>query len=1071
MPRTLILLGILPLLAFSQPPLDSLQQVWRDTRQPDSSRFDALLLWAEATESADSALRLLHSLYDTAAYRGDLPWMATARLEMAAWTQGAADYPLALAWVAEARALADSASAPALVGKAWVRQGLIEASQREPDQAKASIRAGIAYLQAADDRPALAWGLEQLGVVYHNQAQYDSAVALNRQALVLYQSWGEMSEVAKCLYGIGLAYYQLNQDDSARHYFSANLDLAAELGDAQGQANVLVDLGQLALFDGDYGEAMTYYEQGLRIARAQALVKPTGWLLQAIGLVYFAQNQWDEALRHFTESLATEEAAGDVYLRMDLMDGMGLSYSRQENPEAALRHFERGRVMAEEIKNPFFLAKFANRMGLLHHQQGQYAAAEADFRRALATYQEIKNVDGEANTWYRLGLTYQAQGNLTQAIAAFERALPMADGLQAKPLMARITKELHMAYRQTGQYQQALETFDQYIALRDSLHDQNNQAATLRYEYETKALTDSLAYVEAKAVTDLAHQRQLSLRNYLLIAALALGLLGIGFLRYRQQVRSRTREAELQQARARQEQLAELGRLKSRFFANISHELRTPLTLMTAPLDHLLAQNRTWEPDRMRQELTRIQRNGRSLLRLVEEILDLSKLEAQQLRLHEAPVQVARMVQDVAATFEPSFAQRGIRFSLDLDLAPDRWVMLDRPKVEKILNNYLSNALKFTPEGGRIQLRVQETADRLAFQVQDSGPGIAPADLPHVFDRFYQAGQEQAVAQGGTGIGLSLVRELAQLMAGQAYVESRLGAGSTFYIELPKRVAAGIAPVIDIPEVADGASPTVGGDFTILVVEDNPDMRAFIAGLLSPVYARVLEARHGREALARLEAEGDRIDLVLSDVMMPELDGLGLLRLIKERPAWRHLPVLMLTALASERDKLGALTLGVDDYLVKPFSVPELLARVQNQLSRVQERKAWLQSAEYQAEAEADEAPALSPLDQEWIEGLRQFVENALPETKLDVDTLADAAHLSPRQLRRRLKTLTGLSPAKFIKEIQLERARQALEDGRVVSLSDLAYNCGFEHQTTFSTLFKARYGKSPSAYLKHLAS
>ncbi|PSR14506.1 MAG: hypothetical protein C7N36_03730 [Bacteroidetes bacterium] len=533
-------------------------------------------------------------------------------------------------------------------------------------------------------------------------------------------------------------------------------------------------------------------------------------------------------------------------------------------------------------------------------------------------------------------------------------------------------------------------------------------------------------------------------------------------------VQERTEEIRLQA-----EELKQLDKVKSNFFANISHELRTPLTLILGPLSYILESPAEWEKEDMQKQLLVMQRNGKSLMQLIEEILDLSKLEANKLELEEEPTPVVSFFEHLFFVFEPQFQSQGLEYELVLDVKEDLHVLLDRKKMEKVLNNFLGNAIKFTNRYGKIVLRVTETDSQLKIKITDNGKGIHPKDLPYIFERFYQSKQADQQLYGGTGIGLALVNEFAQLMGGKAYADSTLGEGSNFYFELPKKVVAPEkmlpqAKLTDLVEVEEIYA--IGSDFTILIVEDNQDMRNFIHQLLKPKYQRIFLANNGAEGLLLLQEHGTAIDLIVSDVMMPEVDGLTMLREIKTHPEWYGIPVVMLTALAADRDRLTALTIGVDDYLTKPFSVSELLIRVQNLLFNFQQRKEWKASAEFHAELprpeENDTSAPINAEDKGWLDELKTMVVKVMEDTVLDVESLAAAAFMSPRQLNRKLKTLTGLSPNKFIKEVQLQTAREILENRTSISIAEVAHKVGFEHPSSFSRIFKDRFGKTPSDYL-----
>ena len=581
----------------------------------------------------------------------------------------------------------------------------------------------------------------------------------------------------------------------------------------------------------------------------------------------------------------------------------------------------------------------------------------------------------------------------------------------------------------------------------------------------------------------------------LLVLASLAGLIYLFVRRNTQKLRKRQEEletiveertAQIKKDKALIEEQAEelrtLDKVKSNFFANVAHELRTPLTLILGPLSYILDNPEAWEKEEVQQQLLVMQRNGKSLLQLVEEILDLSKLEAHKLELEEEPTSVVSFFEHIFTVFEPQFQSQNLDYELTFNLYEDDvFVLMDRKKMKKVIHNFLSNALKYTPRRGKIKLDVRELEDTLCIQVSDTGKGVHPKDLPYIFERFYQSKQVDQKREGGTGIGLALVSEFADLMRGRAWAESELGVGSRFYFEWPKQKTKAFQITTTGESVTDSELDkitSIGTDFTILVVEDNPDMRQFVCGLLEKHYT-VLSAVNGLEGLEQLRNTSNAIHLVVSDIMMPEMDGLEMLTEIKSDSRLSGIPVIMLTALAGERDKLHALTIGVDDYLTKPFSVPELLTRVQNLLYNYHQRQQWqlTKAAEQEngkrkkkRKTDDENMGTLSISDKEWIANARKMVEASFSESLITIDELAQHQHLSVRQLNRKLNSITGLSAGRFIREVQLESARQILEDGMAVSVSEVGYRCGFAYPSTFSNLFKKRYGKSPGEFLKEKA-
>lgn len=385
--------------------------------------------------------------------------------------------------------------------------------------------------------------------------------------------------------------------------------------------------------------------------------------------------------------------------------------------------------------------------------------------------------------------------------------------------------------------------------------------------------------------------------------------------------------------------LKELDKVKSRFFANISHELRTPLTLINAPLESLIYNGEIKE-DHVRETLKTARNNGVSLLTLVEEILDLGKLEAGKLKLVENPVRLREFLIEILNSYQSGFKKRNIELTFDFWPSGKLAMLMDENQCGKVIRNLLSNALKFTKD--EISITVQESPDDaniIQIIVKDNGVGIHPNDLPFVFDRYYQSEQPNQKAEGGTGIGLALAKELAHLHGGSLSAKSVLGEGASFTLELPFKMVKEetVVPLTSahyvlleetLKETVNSYSRKFKIDRPVLLItEDHPEMRVFIAQTLRP-YFEVMQAENGKVALDILES--NTIDIVISDVMMPVMDGFELLGAIKKNDALHQVSLVMLTARADQEDKLHALAMGIDDYLTKPFSAAEFLARIKN---------------------------------------------------------------------------------------------------------------------------------------------
>jgi signal transduction histidine kinase/DNA-binding response OmpR family regulator len=565
-------------------------------------------------------------------------------------------------------------------------------------------------------------------------------------------------------------------------------------------------------------------------------------------------------------------------------------------------------------------------------------------------------------------------------------------------------------------------------------------------------------------------------KTWVFIVIVVLSVLGLTalflVLRFRQL--RKTQEKLERKVKEATRELRELDSLKTRLFANVSHEFRTPLTLILGPISSVLKRKKIADKDAELLQLAL--HNGQGLEHLITEILDLGKLESGKLSLKEAPIHLGEAIQKVAASFHAAAENKGLQFYFKSEIPENAYLRCDRHLVEKILNNLLSNAVKFTPENGVVHFSVTGTPDsELIFEVKDTGKGIHKEDLPYIFDRYYQAKKGGEQLTGGTGIGLSLSKELAALMGGTLHVQSELGRGSTFIFSLPW-IGNRIVSEADTPPIWDSTeneavqssqekkpvSAPEGDKISILVTEDNADLRHYLRTLLEPLY-HVTLVRHGKEALAFLEktvTDGtSRIDMIVTDLMMPEMDGFGLLEALRSRNEFSLMPVIMLTARTGISDRLRALRLGVHDYLTKPFEEDELLARIDNLSKWAKERKIEL--------AEKDEGqPAVFSHEEAWMQEVESWLAQHFKSAEIKVIDWAISLNLSESQFRRKLKQATGLTPQQYLQEYRLKEARKLLENQIVSTVAEAAYEVGFSAADYFSKVFQKRFGKRPSQYL-----
>jgi len=586
------------------------------------------------------------------------------------------------------------------------------------------------------------------------------------------------------------------------------------------------------------------------------------------------------------------------------------------------------------------------------------------------------------------------------------------------------------------------------------------------------------------------------------LAAYAGILIGLLYVGYRFRLRGIQLKQQAEMASFKAEHLAEVDRLKSRFFANISHEFRTPLTLISGPLNGMLAAE---SEEKKRESLRMMQRNSQRLLGLINQLLDLSKLEAGAMKLRATRMNIVPLVKGTANSFESSAGLRGI----SVDVASERGdieVYCDRDMMDKILTNLLSNAFKFTPEGGRVCVDVSLSpplslssepmkggvVEWVTITVSDTGIGIPTEQLEKVFGRFYQVDASHTREHEGSGIGLALVKELVELHHGTIKVQSEVGKGTTFTILLPLgrshlkddeivEESARVEPsrrAIDSPdEIAPPSKipsgsvipesetsalenvPRNEGESIILVVEDNADVRTYIKGYLIPAY-QVVEAQDGVEGIEK--AQEVIPDLIISDVMMPNRDGYDVCKTLKRDQKTSHIPIILLTAKAASENRIDGLETGADDYLVKPFEPKELLARVKNLIDLRRKLRERFRTSIPLRPGEI----TVTSGDDEFLRRAKGIVEGRMADEQFSVEEFASELFMSRSQLHRKLTALTNLSASDFIRYLRLHRAMDLLRSGSG-TISEIAYKVGFTDPSHFSRSFRDQFGVTPSECLK----
>ncbi len=519
------------------------------------------------------------------------------------------------------------------------------------------------------------------------------------------------------------------------------------------------------------------------------------------------------------------------------------------------------------------------------------------------------------------------------------------------------------------------------------------------------------------------------------------------------------------------ERIQELEQVKTHFFTNISHELRTPLTLITSPLEKYFLSNASLNKDQ-KTKINSIYQNAQKLLRLINQLLDLSKIESGNVQPVVEKHDLVRQLHSIKQSFDAYAQQKQIKLKWDAPVE-SLFVYYDADIIEKCVTNLLSNAFKFTPEDGIIGIRLElhkvykgasEYINRVSIHVSDTGKGISAEHRQHIFDRFYQIPEK--VDRVGTGVGLSLCKELIEVHRGSIEVQSDLGAGSDFKIQFPVTLEAfdpawvksGSKEVKELQsQLVDSAQVIQQEKQILLIVEDHAEMRAFIREIFEGTF-QVIEADRGETGLEM--ALTYLPDVVITDWMMPGMSGVNLCKQIRKNAKTSHIPVVILTSKSSQESQIEGMQSGADDFISKPFHADILELRVAKLLEAKERlRKSWQDSVLNQDLQQA------FVFEDEFLSKATQVVIEHLEEADFDVEHLEQAMDMSKMQLYRKLKMLTSLAGNEFIRSIRLQQARLLLEKGSL-NVSEVAYQVGFNDPAYFTRAFKKQYGHSPKTFI-----
>ena len=857
----------------------------------------------------------------------------------------------------------------------------------------------------------LAWSYSILG-------DYESARKATLQTLVISEKMGDWSSLAESYFGVGnLYFYESNLPLALEAYLKTDSILQQHDPYNMTLVNTNINIAQVLIIDKQYEKAPYYLDKSEKVADHN----DHGFSLASVNLV------------------------------------RGILHTKAENFEAAFPYLKKAEEFFETFHSDYDLGETYYFLGQYYYNTKSLKLAKSYHNKSVILHQKVEDPMGVANSYFTLGRINGDEGRYTEAIKFIEQAHQLYDesSIEQKTECLSILSDL---YAKTNSYGKAYQIAKEYNQLRDTLLKRQNSEVLndLETKYQTEKKEQEIALLSSQ--NDLINQQKTNQRN-LLLGGIGISTVAGVFLFFLYRNRLKTNK-----------KLRELDTLKSNFFANISHEFRTPLTLISGPLEKRLAEEKTSDPDR--REFEMMQRNSVRLLGLVDQLLDLSKLEAGKYNIRISSGDLGTLLRALAESFKFSAEQSNIEYIIEIGDIKDAW--FDKEIIEKVLTNLLSNAFKYTAENGEIRLIAKTYNGHLELDVQNSPSSVSPELILNMFERFYQG---DAHAEGA-GVGLSLVKELIHLSKGKILVSQPAGDTLSFQISLPIEKSYFSSDEIDMaaaPSLSTYPSykkehSTQGLDTTtsteiddeqeiILVVEDNDDVRQLIRNHFKENY-RIIDSKNGEEGIqAALEWIPD---LIISDIMMPKVDGLELTNRLKNDERTSHIPVILLTAKAGEEDQYEGLGTGADAYITKPFKMKLLETRV----NKLIESRKLLRDRYSQEVILKPKDIAITNIDEQFLERIQQVMDDKLTESSFSVQDFSKAVGMSRMQLHRKLKALTGLSASEFVRSQRLKLAANLLQTSNA-NVSEIGYQVGFNDPSYFTKCFKEAYAVSPTDYSK----
>ncbi|MFD2556606.1 tetratricopeptide repeat protein [Sphingobacterium tabacisoli] len=901
---------------------------------------------------------------------------------------------------------------------------------------------------------------DQLGHIYTTKEDQKAALSSHQMALDIRRREKDPYGVANSADNIAHLYY--HQDDylKALDHWDEAYHAYKKTDNYWGMARTSANLGLIHYEFSNFGKAIALFYESRERYRSIDNNDGIIWTSNLIGHVYMEISNIDKAEDIYRNSL-------EAYIREGNRSGVALSYTNLGNVARKKRDFDAARYYCEQAIAIYAAVDSSGlsfftpykQLAEIDYELGDKKGALTKFLSMVDKPMVTQNISNRVTVANWIGRIYRDLEKYNLASIWIASAIRLNASTIDKSAYLISYKVLAEVDSALGHFRDAYLNMQKYYLYRDSIEKQNAEKIVLKYEYENQ--------IAKTLETSRNRQRQRNVAWAFAGLAFIFAVVSWRYLSARSKHRIALEKVKKKAAIDNQE-------MKSRFLANISHEFRTPLTLINGHVELLMAGEGDVDDKSRYSEITK---NSANLLELVDQLLELSKMDDSYYKLQYEQGPVVELVRMQVESFESEADRLGIQLECELSKQAEQYsdqrFVYSRQAVIAIIYNLLSNALKHTPQAGKIEVCLDFESPLLNIWVSNTGDGIADEYLPKIFDRFYQLPGEPSYQ--GFGIGLSLVKELATYHGGGVEVESQTDGKTIFHVWLAEGNISveeknEITPVVstlsrisatDVQYKRNNVVGTIDRP-VILLVDDHEEIRGFIKESLGHSY-HFLEAADGEVALEIANAMLP--DMIISDIKMPRMDGLDFCQSIKESEATSHIPVLLLTAVKDQLKKEHGLYIGADDYIYKPFSVTELRLRVHNRLASKERLRTYYASLLVKDSDNGvlleGEEKSISQQDKDFIEKLVGAIHAYQDSKQMNVEFLANVACLSSSQLTRKLKALIDKTPAEFIRIIKMNSAKDMLESGARVA--DVAWAIGYEDPANFAKVYKKHFGYSPS--------